>query len=103
MKQKKSDKSIRLAIDIGGTFTDLATHTLIERRGARTALVTTKGFRDCLEIGYEFRHHQYDLYLKKSAPLVSCYLRLPVSERTLSNGVIDTKLDPKSILSLIPD
>ena len=111
-----SARTIRLAVDIGGTFTDvalealggrvtakvlttpqapergvmegvtaavakagcglgdialiihgttLATNALIERKGAVTALITTEGFRDAVEIGYEHRFEQYDIYLEK--------------------------------------
>ena len=50
--------------------TTLATNALIERKGARTALVTTEGFRDSLEIAYEHRFEQYDLYME--GPNHSC-------------------------------
>ncbi len=111
-----SERTVRLAVDIGGTFTDvaldaprgrvtakvlttpeapergvmeavtaavakagctlgdialiihgttLATNALIERKGAVTALLTTEGFRDSVEIGYEHRFEQYDVYLEK--------------------------------------
>ena len=47
--------------------TTLATNALIERKGARTALITTRGFRDSLEIAYEHRFEQYDLYMERPA------------------------------------
>ena len=69
----------RLGTIIHGTT--LATNALIERKGAKTALITTEGFRDSLEIGYEARFDQYDLMLEKPEPLVPRKLRLTVPER----------------------
>ncbi|MEJ2177457.1 MAG: hydantoinase/oxoprolinase family protein, partial [Gammaproteobacteria bacterium] len=143
--------SIKLAVDIGGTFTDailkiedaliskkipttpvapqqafievvesllnsagisptdvdsivhgttIATNALIERKGATTALITTKGFRDSLEIGYESRYDQYDLGLEKLPPLVPRYLRLVVDERTLCNGEVMRPLDESRVAAL---
>ena len=66
--------------------TTIATNALIERKGARTALVTTRGFRDSLEIGYESRHDQYDLGLQKLPPLVPRKWRHVVTERVLADG-----------------
>ena len=125
-------RRIRLAVDIGGTFTDvvldkdgerfsakilttprepeagviegvasllaragvapagvglvihgttLATNALIERKGAVTALVTTEGFRDSIEIAYEHRFEQYDIYMERPKPLVPRFLRTDVRER----------------------
>src|SRR5579862_6525974 len=68
--------------------TTLATNALIERKGARTALVTTEGFRDSLEIAYEHRFEQYDLYMERPEPLVSRDLRLEVPERLAADGSI---------------
>ncbi|TWB85306.1 N-methylhydantoinase A [Bradyrhizobium macuxiense] len=61
--------------------TTLATNALIERRGARTAMLTTEGFRDVIEIGQEFRFDLFDLFLELPAPLISRELRLPIRER----------------------
>ena len=131
------NKSIKLAADIGGTFTDivleagakrwsgkvltttqapelgviegialvleqsgikpadigvfihgttLATNALIERKGARTAFITTKGFRDILEQGYEKRFDHYDLMIDRSVPLVPRTLRFTVEERLSADG-----------------
>jgi N-methylhydantoinase A len=76
--------------------TTLATNALIERKGARTALLTTAGFRDVLEMGYEKRYEHYDLELELPAPLVPRELRLPVKERMTAKGKIDTPLDRKA-------
>ncbi|MBM3549670.1 MAG: hydantoinase/oxoprolinase family protein [Alphaproteobacteria bacterium] len=66
--------------------TTLATNALIERKGARTAFVTTAGLRDILEMGYEKRFEQYDFYMDKPEPLVPRPLRLPVRERISARG-----------------
>ena len=61
--------------------TTLATNALIERKGARTALLTTEGFRDALEIRHEGRYDMYDLFIDPPAPLVPRHLRREVPER----------------------
>ena len=66
--------------------TTLVTNALIERRGAKTALLTTHGFRDALEIGNEGRYDIYDLALVKPKPLVERRLRLEVAERMHASG-----------------
>ncbi|MDA0663491.1 MAG: hydantoinase/oxoprolinase family protein, partial [Proteobacteria bacterium] len=68
-----------VALVIHGTT--LATNALIERKGAHTALVTTDGFRDSIEIAYEHRFEQYDLYMERPEPLVSREHRFTVPER----------------------
>lgn len=79
-----------------GTFihgTTLATNAVLERRGARTALLTTEGFRDVLEIGTEGRFEQYDLEVEKRLPLVPRSLRLTVPERVDARGSVRLALD----------
>lgn len=66
----------------------IATNALLERRGARTALVTTEGFRDLIEIGRQDRASLYDLALAKAPPLVERELRFTVVERMGPEGVI---------------
>jgi N-methylhydantoinase A len=73
--------------------TTLATNALIERKGARTALVTTSGFRDVLEMGYEKRYEHYDLNLELPPPLVPRELRFAVEERITAQGQIRTPLN----------
>ncbi|MER2533691.1 MAG: hydantoinase/oxoprolinase family protein [Rhizobiaceae bacterium] len=73
-----------IALIVHGTT--LATNALIERRGARTALITTEGFRDVLEMRGEDRYDQYSLALDIPAPLVPRRLRLPVAERMDARG-----------------
>ncbi len=148
-----SDPSVRLAVDIGGTFTDvvletpserttvkvlttpaapeqgvlegvehvlaearveaaslgvflhgttLATNAIIERKGALTALITTEGFRDVLEIGYESRYNQYDIMIEKPAPLVPRSRRYTVPERVDVHGNVLTALDEDALRSLVP-
>ena len=148
-----SERAVRLAVDIGGTFTDvaldassgcvtakvlttpeapergvmeavmaavakagctlgdialvihgttLATNALIERKGAVTALLTTEGFRDSVEIGYEHRFEQYDVYLEKPAPLVPRRLRYTVPERMSARGEVLRTLDERAVQALIP-
>ncbi len=143
-----SNRSNRLAVDIGGTFTDvalaiggtnitskvlttatapekgvmigiaqvmaaagigsadvgvvihgttLATNAIIERKGARTALVVTEGFRDSVEMAYENRFEQYDIEVQKPKPLVPRYLRLPVKERINARGEVLVPLDLASV------
>ena len=66
--------------------TTLVTNAMIERKGARTALLTTKGFRDSIEIGRENRYDLYDLMLERPQPLTPRYLRFDVPQRTLADG-----------------
>lgn len=73
--------------------TTLVTNALIERKGALTALMTTAGFRDSIEIGRETRYDLYDLMLDQPKPLVPRYLRFDVPERTLQDGAEHTPLD----------
>jgi len=142
------DSNVRLAVDIGGTFTDvvldragdrvtrkvlttpvrpeegvldgvrlvlgdagmhlsdvdvlvhgttLATNAIIERRGARTALIATEGFRDILDIANESRYDQYDLTIEKPKPLVARVLRLTVPERVDAEGHVRIPLDEAAL------
>jgi len=143
-----ADNPVRLAVDIGGTFTDvvletpagrvttkvlttpaapeegvvegigvvlklagigaeaislfihgttLATNALIERKGAKTAFVTTAGLRDILEMGYEKRFEQYDFYMDKPEPLVPRPLRFAVRERISARGRVLMPLDAEDL------
>jgi len=82
--------------------TTLATNALIERKGAKTALITTQGFRDSLEIAYEHRFEQYDLYMDRPEPLVSRDLRLEVPERLAADGAVLLELDETALDALVP-
>ena len=149
MSQKR--RSARLAVDIGGTFTDivllaegrrhvakllttprepevaviegargvlaeagltfsdidvfvhgttLATNAIIERKGARTALIATDGFRDVIEIADESRFDQYDINIVKSRPLVPRELRFTVPERMDVHGAVRRTLDEAAVRSV---
>jgi N-methylhydantoinase A len=78
--------------------TTLATNALIERRGARTGLLTTEGFRDVIEIGAESRFDQYDLGLEKPPALVARPLRKGVPERIDVEGRVLLPLDQAAVL-----
>ncbi len=150
MKQRirpgADSSNLRLAADIGGTFTDIAVfdertgkltfgkalstpqrlveginagvekagsryqsaglflhgstiaiNTILERKGAKTALLITEGFRDIYEIGRINRPDAYNLYFRKHEPLVERALRFEVKERVLSDGEIETHLDDAEI------
>lgn len=71
----------------------VATNALLERRGARIALVTTKGFEDVLEIGRQARPNLYDFFVERPAPLVPADRRFGISERTLHTGEIQTQIE----------
>src|ERR1700745_1996063 len=146
---QSSFSSLRLATDIGGTFTDVAAfdqankrlllgkslatpramvegieagvtkagtkfsdaglflhgstvaiNTLLERTGAKTALLTTKGFRDIYEIGRVNRPDSYNLFFKKHVPLIERALRFEVNERIIADGSIRTKMSDDEIVAL---
>jgi N-methylhydantoinase A len=140
---------MRIAVDIGGTFTDLVAvddqlqvcrskslttpddlsraiqdclriagievsgaeffvhgstvtiNAVLERKGARTGLITTKGFRDVYEIGRGNRPEGYNLFFKRPVPLVSRDLRLEVDERLYASGEVLTPLDENSAAAAI--
>ena len=153
MPDRSGSRGVRLAIDIGGTFTDvaleaggppvttkvlttpaapeqgvlsgvhkvleiagvapsevrlvihgttLATNAIIERRGARTALIVTSGHRDALEMARENRFEQYDIGIDRPEPLVQRRLRLPVTERVDRHGRVLVPLDEDSVRALLP-
>jgi len=150
MKQPKSvPANLRLAADIGGTFTDIAVfdeksgkltfgkalstpqhlvegitagvekagsdyrsaglflhgstiaiNTILERTGAKTALLITEGFRDVYEIGRINRPDAYNLFFQKHVPLVERALRFEVGERVLADAEIDKPLDEEEVAAL---
>src|SRR5688500_11544902 len=81
--------------------TTVGTNALLERRGARTALITTKGFEDVLTIGRQARAELYNLDAVKPPPIVPDELRFGVNERVAANGEILEPLDQKEIAKLI--
>ena len=147
-----SNSSVRLGVDIGGTFTDivlevgerlhstkvlttyaapeaaiidglqqvcklaavapaeisqiihgttLATNALIERRGAKTALITTQGFRDVIEMRTESRFEQYDLNLTLPEPLLPRQQRYTLNERIAASGEVLIALDRAEVEALV--
>ncbi len=80
--------------------TTLATNALIERRGAKTAFITTEGFRDVIEMRTENRFDQYDLNLKISPPLIPRQHRYPVRGRIDSEGRVIQALDEYEVEKL---
>jgi N-methylhydantoinase A len=144
-----ADGRLRLAVDIGGTFTDvavfddatgrlafgkalstpdrlvegigagvaragtdyaaaglflhgstIAVNTILERTGARTALLITEGFRDIYEIGRINRPDAYNLFFRKHEPLVERALRFEVRERVLADGEVVVALDEAEVAAL---
>ena len=77
--------------------TTLATNAIIERKGAKTALLTTEGFRDVLALGNESRYDQYDLNIDLPQPLVPRRWRLTVPERLDNEGKVLLPLDEKAV------
>src|SRR5438034_803001 len=140
---------MRIAVDIGGTFTDLVAvddrgqvyrsksltgtedrargiqdvlsgaeidvaganfvvhgstvtiNAVLERKGARTGLITTKGFRDVYEIGRGNRPEGYNMFFKRPVPLVSRDLRMEVNERLYASGELLQPLDDQSVMAAI--
>src|ERR1700753_2607459 len=87
-----------VAIFIHGTT--LATNAIIERRGAKVALIATDGFRDVIEIGTESRYDQYELALVRPKPLVERPLRFTVRERMDARGGVRLPLNEADILGV---
>ena len=83
--------------------TTLVTNALIERKGAPTALLTTAGFRDAVEIGREHRYELYDLNLDLPKPLVPRHLRFDVPERVAADGAVLEGLDEKFVRRLVEE
>ncbi|MEP3208149.1 MAG: hydantoinase/oxoprolinase family protein [Maribacter sp.] len=80
--------------------TTLVTNAVIERKGAKTAFITTKGFEDVLEIGREMRYDIYDIFLTMPKPLVPRNLRMGIAERVDIEGNVITPLDEGTLKSL---
>ncbi len=81
--------------------TTVATNTLLERKGAKTAFITNKGFKDIIEIGRQNRERLYDLHYRRPEPLVPRHLRFELDCRVNSKGEIVKDLDPKEVERLI--
>ena len=83
--------------------TTLVTNAVLQRRGARSALLVTEGFRDAVEIGTEHRFDLYDLNLEKPTPLVPRRWRRAVKERVLADGTIERALDHAQVEREVKD
>jgi N-methylhydantoinase A len=81
--------------------TTLATNALIERRGAKTALITTEGFRDVIEMRTESRFEQYDLNLTLPEPLLARQMRFTVTERVNARGEVMIDLDRAEVEAVV--
>jgi N-methylhydantoinase A len=81
--------------------TTLFSNAVIERKGAPTGLITTRGFRDTLEIGRERKYELYDINIVKPAPLIPRHLRLEVPERMAVDGGVRLPLDEAALLDAV--
>ena len=97
--QGVSDLAVGEASFVHGST--VATNALLERRGGRTALVTTHGFEDVLEIGRQNRANLYDLGIDRSPPLVPTELRFGVPERVDQAGGVVTAPRPEDLSKLV--
>ena len=79
----------------------MGTNALLERRGARVALVTTAGFEDLIEIGRQNRSRLYDLNLRRDPPLIPRKLRFGVPERTAADGKILERLSSAALRKIL--
>lgn len=100
------ETGLRRAVELGveaknitllGHGTTVATNMVIEHRGSRTALLTTKGFRDILEIGRQERPHLYSLDILKPKPLAPRHLRFECDERIDARGTVLTPIDEDTV------
>ena len=85
------------AVEVFIHGTTLPTNALIERRGARTALLTTQGMRDSVEMAHENRFEQYDLYMRRPEPLVPRQRRIGIPERFAADGTELLPLDEQAV------
>ena len=83
--------------------TTLVINAIIERKGAKTALITTRGFRDVLELGREMRYDAYDIFAEYPEPLVPRSLRKEVAERITADGRVIVKLNTEEVSQVLAD
>jgi N-methylhydantoinase A len=81
--------------------TTVATNALLERKGARTALITTAGFEDIIEIGRQARPDLYNFAVERPRPLVPAELRFGIAERVAADGSVLVQLNEKELRSLV--
>ncbi len=80
----------------------MATNALIERGGARTAFLTTSGFRDTLAMAHENRFEQYDIFMERPEPLVPRHLCFGIPERIAADGEELLPLDEDALKETLP-
>lgn len=97
----REGKGERMEIEELVHGTTVATNALLERKGARAALITTAGFEDVLEIGRQARPDLYNLAVARSVPLIPGELRFGVAERVLADGTIRQALEEREIDRLL--
>jgi N-methylhydantoinase A len=83
--------------------TTVGTNTLLQRKGARVAFVTTSGFEDSIEIGRQHRPRLYDFFFEKDPPLAAANLRFGVAERTSAEGQVLQRPSPSDMAALVAD
>ena len=83
--------------------TTLVINAIIERKGAKTGLITTRGFRDVLELGREIRYDAYDIFAEYPKPLVPRSLRKEVSERITADGRVIVQLKPEEVSEVLDE
>ncbi|NOQ95216.1 MAG: hydantoinase/oxoprolinase family protein [Desulfobacterales bacterium] len=81
--------------------TTLVINSIIERKGAKTGLITTEGFKDVLELGREIRYAPYDIFAEFPKPLIPRRFRLEVDERIRSDGTVLRSLDPEDAREVV--
>jgi N-methylhydantoinase A len=94
-----ADANVELSDVVHGTT--VATNALLERKGGRTALITTAGFEDVIEIGRQNRPEIYNLMVTRPAPLVSRKMRFGITERVGPDGSVITKLGRRELAATI--
>jgi N-methylhydantoinase A len=99
LKKILAEKGTNSAIVIHGST--VATNALLERKGARAALVTTFGFRDVLEIGRQNRPSLYDLFYTPQPPLIPAELRFEIDERVTHTGEVLQAIDLDEVRTLL--
>lgn len=83
--------------------TTVASNIIIERKGRNAALITTKGFRDVLEMGRQKRHSLYDLFIDKPVPLIPREMIREVTERIMADGTVLTPVDEKEVRHIVQE
>ena len=91
------------AVGFVGHGTTVATNMIIERQGARTALITTRGFRDVLELGRQARPHLFDYRIMRPKPLVPRRLCFEVTERLAADGSVLTPLAEAELAPIVAE